>query len=73
MAKESLPSLSELVYPALAGCKAPVDVILPQITSNIWSVLLALGGDIAMETELLLSLPNHSFSQESLKGLGLVG
>ncbi|XP_041323249.1 telomere-associated protein RIF1 [Pyrgilauda ruficollis] len=35
MAKESLPCLSELVYPALAGCKAPVDVILPQITSNI--------------------------------------
>uniref|UniRef100_A0A8C9N0X5 Replication timing regulatory factor 1 n=1 Tax=Serinus canaria TaxID=9135 RepID=A0A8C9N0X5_SERCA len=35
MAKESLPCLSEFVYPALAGCKAPVDVILPQITSNI--------------------------------------
>ncbi|NXH87985.1 RIF1 protein, partial [Edolisoma coerulescens] len=35
MAKESLPSPTEFVYPALAGCKAPVDVILPQITSNI--------------------------------------
>uniref|UniRef100_A0A8C3EM78 Replication timing regulatory factor 1 n=1 Tax=Corvus moneduloides TaxID=1196302 RepID=A0A8C3EM78_CORMO len=35
MAKESLPCPSEFVYPALAGCKAPVDVILPQITSNI--------------------------------------
>ncbi|KAK2516176.1 Rif1 [Columba guinea] len=35
MAKESLPSPTECVYPALAGCKAPVDVILPQITSNI--------------------------------------
>ncbi|NXR57441.1 RIF1 protein, partial [Rhadina sibilatrix] len=35
MAKESLPCLSKFVYPALAGCKAPVDVILPQITSNI--------------------------------------
>ncbi|KAM7017285.1 telomere-associated protein RIF1 [Passerculus sandwichensis] len=35
MSKESLPCLSEFVYPALAGCKAPVDVILPQITSNI--------------------------------------
>lgn len=35
MAKESLPS-TECMYPALAGCKAPVDVILPQITSNIW-------------------------------------
>uniref|UniRef100_A0A8B9VN62 Replication timing regulatory factor 1 n=1 Tax=Anas zonorhyncha TaxID=75864 RepID=A0A8B9VN62_9AVES len=35
MAKESLPSPTECMYPALAGCKAPVDVILPQITSNI--------------------------------------
>ncbi|NXE22989.1 RIF1 protein, partial [Ardeotis kori] len=35
MAKESLPCPAECVYPALAGCKAPVDVILPQITSNI--------------------------------------
>ncbi|NXJ80651.1 RIF1 protein, partial [Trogon melanurus] len=35
MAKESLPSPTECVYPALAGCRAPVDVILPQITSNI--------------------------------------
>ncbi|XP_052531159.1 telomere-associated protein RIF1 isoform X2 [Tympanuchus pallidicinctus] len=35
MVKESLPSPTECVYPALAGCKAPVDVILPQITSNI--------------------------------------
>ncbi|NWW54294.1 RIF1 protein, partial [Pedionomus torquatus] len=35
MAKESLLCPTECVYPALAGCKAPVDVILPQITSNI--------------------------------------
>ncbi|NXC00498.1 RIF1 protein, partial [Orthonyx spaldingii] len=35
MAKESLPCPTEFVYPALAGCKAPVDVILPQITSSI--------------------------------------
>ncbi|XP_009864524.1 PREDICTED: telomere-associated protein RIF1, partial [Apaloderma vittatum] len=35
MAKESLPSPTECVYPALASCQAPVDVILPQITSNI--------------------------------------
>ncbi|NXJ91918.1 RIF1 protein, partial [Corythaixoides concolor] len=35
MAKESLPNPTECVYPALVGCKAPVDVILPQITSNI--------------------------------------
>ncbi|NXK11022.1 RIF1 protein, partial [Herpetotheres cachinnans] len=35
MAKESLPCPTECMYPALAGCKAPVEVILPQITSNI--------------------------------------
>uniref|UniRef100_A0A8C0IEZ3 Replication timing regulatory factor 1 n=1 Tax=Bubo bubo TaxID=30461 RepID=A0A8C0IEZ3_BUBBB len=35
MAKESMPCPTECVYPALVGCKAPVDVILPQITSNI--------------------------------------
>ncbi|XP_065493847.1 telomere-associated protein RIF1 isoform X1 [Caloenas nicobarica] len=35
MAKESLPCPTECVYPALASCKAPIDVILPQITSNI--------------------------------------
>ncbi|XP_030310559.1 telomere-associated protein RIF1 [Calypte anna] len=35
MAKECLPDAAECVYPPLAGCKAPVDVILPQITSNI--------------------------------------
>ncbi|XP_072197907.1 telomere-associated protein RIF1 isoform X2 [Excalfactoria chinensis] len=37
MVKESLPPPTECVYPALVGCKAPVDVILPQITSNICS------------------------------------
>ncbi|NWQ73659.1 RIF1 protein, partial [Columbina picui] len=35
MTKESLPCPTECVYPALTSCKAPVDVILPQITSNI--------------------------------------
>ncbi|KAJ7402068.1 hypothetical protein BTVI_89750 [Pitangus sulphuratus] len=35
MTKEPLPCPVEHVYPALAGCKAPVDVILPQLTSNI--------------------------------------
>ncbi|NXT44888.1 RIF1 protein, partial [Pelecanoides urinatrix] len=35
MAKELLPCPAECVYPALVGCKAPVDAILPQITSNI--------------------------------------
>ncbi|KAI1237396.1 hypothetical protein IHE44_0014661 [Lamprotornis superbus] len=42
MAKESLPCLTEFVYPALAGCKAPVDVILPHITSNICFILTIL-------------------------------
>ncbi|NXX97227.1 RIF1 protein, partial [Centropus bengalensis] len=37
MAKESLLGPTECVYPALASCKAPVDVILPQITSSICS------------------------------------
>ncbi|XP_006266218.1 telomere-associated protein RIF1 isoform X4 [Alligator mississippiensis] len=37
MAKESPSCPSECVYPALVGCKAPVDIILPQITSNIWA------------------------------------
>ncbi|XP_061219732.1 telomere-associated protein RIF1 isoform X2 [Neopsephotus bourkii] len=35
MTKESLPGPMERMYPALVGCKAPVDVILPQLTSNI--------------------------------------
>ncbi|NWH71116.1 RIF1 protein, partial [Piaya cayana] len=37
MAKELLPCPTECVYPALTGCKTPVDVILPQITSSTWS------------------------------------
>ncbi|XP_069472589.1 telomere-associated protein RIF1 isoform X2 [Ambystoma mexicanum] len=37
MAKESLPSPKESVYPALVNCTTPVDVILPQITSNMWA------------------------------------
>ncbi|XP_060632922.2 telomere-associated protein RIF1 isoform X2 [Anolis sagrei] len=37
MVKEQLPAPTESIYPALAGCKAPVDTILPQITSNIWA------------------------------------
>uniref|UniRef100_A0A8C8R9B7 Replication timing regulatory factor 1 n=1 Tax=Pelusios castaneus TaxID=367368 RepID=A0A8C8R9B7_9SAUR len=37
MAKESLPCPAESVYPALVGCNAPVDIILPQITSIIWA------------------------------------
>ncbi|KAJ1188532.1 hypothetical protein NDU88_005293 [Pleurodeles waltl] len=37
MAKESLPSPKESVYPALINCTTPVDIILPQITSNMWA------------------------------------
>lgn len=36
MAKEPVPYPTESVYPALVNCVAPVDIILPQITSNIW-------------------------------------
>ncbi|NXU48380.1 RIF1 protein, partial [Turnix velox] len=35
MAKEQLPCPTECVFPPLANCKVPIDVILPQITSNI--------------------------------------
>ncbi|XP_049743138.1 telomere-associated protein RIF1 isoform X2 [Elephas maximus indicus] len=37
MAKESMPCPTESVYPALVNCMAPVDIILPQITSNMWA------------------------------------
>ncbi|XP_060112842.1 telomere-associated protein RIF1 [Heteronotia binoei] len=37
MVKETLPPPTESIYPALQGCKAPIDTILPQITSNIWA------------------------------------
>ncbi|XP_008823372.1 telomere-associated protein RIF1 isoform X3 [Nannospalax galili] len=37
MAKESMLSPTESVYPALVNCAAPVDIILPQITSNMWA------------------------------------
>ncbi|TKC34547.1 hypothetical protein EI555_013556, partial [Monodon monoceros] len=35
MVKESVPCPTESVYPALVNCVAPVDIILPQITSNM--------------------------------------
>ncbi|OWJ99919.1 hypothetical protein Celaphus_00015881 [Cervus elaphus hippelaphus] len=35
MSKESVPCPTESVYPALVNCVAPVDIILPQITSNM--------------------------------------
>ncbi|XP_010838277.1 PREDICTED: telomere-associated protein RIF1 isoform X3 [Bison bison bison] len=37
MAKESVPCPTESVYPALVNCVAPVEIILPQITSNMWA------------------------------------
>ncbi|XP_056390403.1 telomere-associated protein RIF1 isoform X2 [Hyla sarda] len=37
MTKESMPSPKESVYPALMNCTTPIDVILPQITSNMWA------------------------------------
>ncbi|XP_060246138.1 telomere-associated protein RIF1 isoform X2 [Meriones unguiculatus] len=37
MAKESMLSPTESVYPALVNCAASVDIILPQITSNMWA------------------------------------
>ncbi|XP_045154358.1 telomere-associated protein RIF1 [Echinops telfairi] len=37
MAKESIPCPTESIYPALMNCVAPVDIILPQITSNMWA------------------------------------
>ncbi|XP_066468052.1 telomere-associated protein RIF1 [Tiliqua scincoides] len=37
MVKEPLSAPTESIYPALVGCKVPVDTILPQITSNIWA------------------------------------
>ncbi|KAM9669799.1 telomere-associated protein RIF1 isoform 5-T7 [Dama dama] len=37
MSKESVPCPTESVYPALVNCVAPVDIILPQITSNMWA------------------------------------
>ncbi|XP_047300835.1 telomere-associated protein RIF1 isoform X12 [Homo sapiens] len=37
MAKESIPCPTESVYPPLVNCVAPVDIILPQITSNMWA------------------------------------
>ncbi|XP_066431304.1 telomere-associated protein RIF1 isoform X2 [Eleutherodactylus coqui] len=37
MTKESMPSPKESVYPALMNCATSIDIILPQITSNMWA------------------------------------
>ncbi|KAF2985024.1 hypothetical protein EK904_012623 [Melospiza melodia maxima] len=69
MSKESLPCLSEFVYPALAGCKAPVDVILPQITSNIWSTVGDLSTLTALEIKTLpIRSPKVSNVKRALRG-----
>ncbi|KAM3862259.1 telomere-associated protein RIF1 [Diretmus argenteus] len=36
MSQESRPIPKDCVYPALVGCSSPVEVVLPQITSNMW-------------------------------------
>ncbi|XP_054988165.1 telomere-associated protein RIF1 [Sorex araneus] len=37
MTKESIACPTESIYPALVNCVAPVEIILPQITSNMWA------------------------------------
>ncbi|XP_068935898.1 telomere-associated protein RIF1 isoform X2 [Petaurus breviceps papuanus] len=37
MTKEFPQCSNESIYPALVSCGAPVDIILPQITSNMWA------------------------------------
>ncbi|XP_039611141.1 telomere-associated protein RIF1 isoform X2 [Polypterus senegalus] len=37
MSKESKPIATDCVYPALVSCSAPVEAVLPQLTSNMWA------------------------------------
>ncbi|XP_034041756.1 telomere-associated protein RIF1 [Thalassophryne amazonica] len=37
MSREQQPVPKNCIYPALVGCFAPVEAVLPQITSNMWS------------------------------------
>lgn len=37
MSQEPRPVSKDCIYPALVGCSAPVEVVLPQISSNMWS------------------------------------
>uniref|UniRef100_A0AAQ4QMS8 Replication timing regulatory factor 1 n=1 Tax=Gasterosteus aculeatus aculeatus TaxID=481459 RepID=A0AAQ4QMS8_GASAC len=37
MIQEPRPVSRDSVYPSLAGCSAPVEAVLPQISSNMWS------------------------------------
>lgn len=38
MSQEPRPVSRDCIYPALVGCSAPVEAVLPQISSNMWSV-----------------------------------
>ncbi|KAK2905084.1 hypothetical protein Q8A67_006883 [Cirrhinus molitorella] len=37
MSQEPRPIAKDCVYPALVGCSTPVEAVLPQISSNMWS------------------------------------
>ncbi|XP_051937781.1 telomere-associated protein RIF1 isoform X2 [Hippocampus zosterae] len=37
MSREPRPVSKNCIYPALVGCAAPIEAVLPQISSNIWS------------------------------------
>ncbi|XP_038577246.1 telomere-associated protein RIF1 isoform X2 [Micropterus salmoides] len=37
MSQEPRPVSRDCIYPALVGCSAPVEAVLPQISSNMWS------------------------------------
>uniref|UniRef100_A0A8D3AKT3 Replication timing regulatory factor 1 n=1 Tax=Scophthalmus maximus TaxID=52904 RepID=A0A8D3AKT3_SCOMX len=37
MSQEPGPVSRDCIYPALVGCSAPVEAVLPQISSNMWS------------------------------------
>ncbi|XP_026127453.1 telomere-associated protein RIF1-like isoform X2 [Carassius auratus] len=37
MSQEPRPIAKDCVYPALVGCSAPIEAVLPQISSNMWS------------------------------------
>lgn len=37
MSQEPRPVSRDCIYPALVGCSTPVEAVLPQISSNMWS------------------------------------
>ncbi|KAI3355998.1 hypothetical protein L3Q82_017269 [Scortum barcoo] len=37
MSQEPRPNSRDCIYPALVGCSTPVEAVLPQISSNMWS------------------------------------